>query len=52
MMNFNEVSRTNVTYENIKSYQKSWLHGLSRKNNFEKRVGVKFTLSAFLGLTM
>ena len=53
MMNFNEICRKNVPHDNIKCHQKSRLHPLSRKHNFEKtNCGgeVKLTLPAFLGL--
>ena len=47
-MNFNEIFRKNVTYDNIKSHQKSGLHPLSRKYNFGRTIeGVKYTPGIF-----
>ena len=37
--NFNEVFRKNLTYDNIKSQQKSGLQPLSRKHNFRENTG-------------
>ena len=34
MMNFNDILKKNVTYDNIKSDQKLGLRLLSRKHNF------------------
>ena len=47
-MNFNEIFRKIVTYDNIKSHQKSGLLPLSRKKNFRKRdclLGSRFRLA-------
>ena len=33
-MNFNEIFRKNVTYDNIKSLKKSGFHPLSGKHSF------------------
>ena len=53
MMNFNESLSKKVAYNNIKSHQKSGLHPLSRKHDFEKwqELGVQMDPSVFLRLT-
>ena len=52
MKNFNEIFRKNVTYDNIKSDLKSWLHLPSKIHNSGKTTGgVKLApLSVILGL--
>ena len=45
LMNFNEIFRKNLTYDDIKSHQKSGFHPHSRKRIFGKTiVGVISTL--------
>ena len=53
MMNFNESLSKKVAYNNIKSHQKSGLHPLSRKHDFEKwqELGGQMDPSVFLRLT-
>ena len=44
-MNFNEIFRTDVAYDNIKSHKKAGLHPLPRKHILEKitkEVGGQF----------
>ena len=36
MMNFNEILRKNIAYDDIKSQQKLGLHPFPRKHNFGK----------------
>ena len=36
LLNFNDIFRKIVTYDNMKSHKKSGLHPLSRKRNFGK----------------
>ena len=48
-----KISTENVTYNNIKSHQKSGLYPLSRKHNFGTATGEgggKLTPPAFLAL--
>ena len=39
MMNFKDICRKVIPYDNIKCHQKSRLHPFSRKHNFEKPIG-------------
>ena len=50
-MNFNGIFRKNVTYDNIRSHQKSGLCPLSRKHNFGKttRGRGQIASTTFLG---
>ena len=52
MMDFNEIFRKYVTYDNIKSELKSGLHPPSRKHNFGKTLGevILHPPLVFLGL--
>ena len=47
MMNFNEALKKNITFDNIKSHQRSRLHPLSRKHNFGKTKGGRGSPSLF-----
>ena len=38
-MSFNKIFRKGVTYDNIKSHKKPWLHHLLRDTFFEKPQG-------------
>ena len=52
MMNFYQIFRKNLSYDNIKSHQKSGLHALSRKHNFGKITGRECQIdpTTFVGL--
>ena len=40
-MNFNEIFRKDVTFDNVKNHKKTGLYSLSRRNIFGKTTGRK-----------
>ena len=52
LKNFNEISREDATYDNIKSHKKAGLHPLFRRYSFRKTTGDSIEPSppVFLGL--